>query len=83
MDKEPATSEELQKYVETLQSDVTKLQIKLFKSEEDVRKLQELNTKYCKVVHYLKYRIKTTLQVITVSHQNLNERGKKWSLITS
>ncbi len=46
----PPTVEELQKYVVTLQSDVTKLQIQLFKSEETVKKLQELNTLYCKVL---------------------------------
>ncbi len=43
------TAEELQKYVNTLQSDVGKLQVQLFKSEETVRKLQELNATYCKV----------------------------------
>ena len=43
-------AEELQKYVATLQSDVTKLQIQLFKSEETVKKLQELNALYCKVL---------------------------------
>ena len=46
---ENGSVEELKKYINTLQSDVTKLQIKLFKSEETVKKLQELNTLYCKV----------------------------------
>ena len=41
--------EELKKYITTLQSDVTKLHIQLFKSEESVKKLQELNATYCKV----------------------------------
>ena len=47
------TIEELQEYIETLQSDVSKLQIQLYKSEETIKKLQDLNSRYCKV--YLSY----------------------------
>ena len=42
-------AEELEKYVSTLQSDVTKLQIQVIKSEDTIKKLQELNATYCKV----------------------------------
>jgi len=47
--EKPPTIEELQKYINTLQSDCSKLQVQLFKSEETVKKLQELNATYCKV----------------------------------
>lgn len=36
-------------YIATLQGDITKLQIQLFKSEETIRKLQEVNAVNCKV----------------------------------
>ena len=49
MKQENDDSKQLKKYIETLQSDVSKLQVKLLKSEDEVRKLQELNAQYCRV----------------------------------
>jgi len=49
MNSNLGTKEELQEYINILQADVTKLQLQVYKSEETVKKLQELNAAHCKV----------------------------------
>jgi len=36
-------------HIQTLQADINKLQIQLIKSEETIKRLQELNAMHCKV----------------------------------
>lgn len=42
--------DELKDYITILQNDISKLQVQLCTSEQSVRKLQELNSIYCKVI---------------------------------
>ena len=73
--------EDMKKYIGTLQSDVTKLQLKLFKSEESIKKLQELNALYCKVSVKYQNREKIIHPVHLHFLQNLSKHGKKWLMI--